>query len=140
MDQDIRLITLGVEDLGRSRDFYTNGLGWSPILDLDEVVFYQAGFGLALALFPLEDFGKDAGHPITPGSAFSLAHNVETENIVDEVVEQARSAGATILKEPQRADFGGYHAYFADPDGHRWEVAHNPGLRVSTDGSVVFGS
>lgn len=140
MKQSIRVVTIGVADLGRSRRFYSEGLGWSPLVDLDEIVFYQAGFGLVLAVWPLEDLSADVGRPVAPGSAFSLGHNVESRAEVDEVVERARAAGATILKEPQDAPlFGGYQAYFADPDGHLWDVVYNPGLRVEEDGTVVFG-
>lgn len=140
MKQSIRVVTIGAGDLGRSRRFYSEGLGWSPLVDLDEIVFYQAGFGLVLAVWRLEDLSADVGHPVAPGSAFSLGHNVESRAEVDEVVERARAAGATILKEPQDAPlFGGYQAYFADPDGHLWDVVYNPGLRVEEDGTVVFG-
>jgi catechol 2,3-dioxygenase-like lactoylglutathione lyase family enzyme len=104
-----------------------------------EVVFYQVGHGLVLGLFGLDDLGTDAGVPATPGTSFSLASNVDSEAAVDAAVERARAAGATVLKEPQRASFGGYHAYIADPDGHRWEIAHNPGLTVAADGTVTFG-
>ncbi len=137
MKQSIRVVTIGVADLGRSRRFYSEGLGWSPLVDLDEIVFYQAGFGLVLAVWPLEDLSADVGHPIRPGSAFSLGHNVDSRAEVDEVIDRARRAGAKILKEPQDAPlFGGYQGYFADPDGYLWDVVYNPGLSVAEDGTV----
>ena len=140
MQQSIRVISLGVADLKRSRSFYTDGLGWSPMLDLDEIVFYQAGFGLLFAIWPLSDLSADVGAAIRPGSAFSLGHNVRSPEEVDEVITEARAAGATILKEPQNAPlFGGYQAYFADPDGHLWDVVFNPGLSVTDDGAVSLG-
>lgn len=138
MDQQLNLVTLGVGDLRTSRRFYSEGLGWTPLLDLDEIVFYQVGKGLALALFPLADLGADAGRPATAGTPFTLAQNLGSPAEVDEAVQRAREAGATILKEPQRAAFGGYHAYFADPDGHRWEVCHNPGWSVAPDGTITL--
>lgn len=139
MEQHLSLVTLGVADLAASREFYSTGLGWSPVLDLDdEIVFYQVGHGLLIGLFPLADLGADAGVEATAGTSFSLASNVGSESAVDAAVERARAAGATVLKRPQRASFGGYHAYIADPDGHRWEIAYNPGLTVAPDGTVRF--
>ncbi|MGW1024730.1 VOC family protein [Streptomyces sp. NPDC002577] len=140
MNQQVNLVTLGVEDLKVSRRFYSHGLGWKPLLDLDEIVFYQIGKGLALALFPLADLGADTGHAATPGTPFTLAQNLDSPAEVDATMQRARAAGATVLKEPQRAAFGGYHGYFADPDGHRWEVCHNPGWSVSDDGTVTLAA
>ncbi|WP_448316890.1 VOC family protein [Streptomyces sp. CO7] len=134
--QQLSLVTLGVGDLAVSRRFYSEGLGWSPLLDLDEVVFYQAGAGLALALFPLADLAADVGSPATTGTPFTLARNVESPAEVDVAMERAGAAGAEVLKPAQRAAFGGYHGYFADPDGHRWEICHNPGWSVAEDGTV----
>ena len=140
MHQHVSLITLGVADVSESRRFYVDGLGWSPVLDLEgEITFFQVGHGLVLGIWDLAKLGADAGRPATAGTPFTLASNLDSETAVDAAVERARAAGATVLKEPQRADFGGYHAYVADPDGHRWEIAHNPGLTVDADGSVHFG-
>lgn len=138
MNQQLNLVTLGVEDLEASRRFYSDGLGWTPLLALDEIVFYQIGKGLALALFPLSDLGADTGRAATAGTPFTLAQNLGSPAEVDAAVRQAREAGAAILKEPQHAAFGGYHAYFADPDGHRWEICHNPGWSVAPDGTVTL--
>ncbi|MFC8490439.1 VOC family protein [Streptomyces sp. NPDC057235] len=138
MNQQLNLVTLGVEKLKASRQFYSRGLGWTPLLDLDEIVFYQIGKGLALALFPLADLGADTGHPATAGTPFTLAQNLDSPAEVDEAMQRARAAGATVLKEAQRAAFGGYHGYFADPDGYRWEVCHNPGWSVADDGTVTL--
>ncbi|MEU6535794.1 VOC family protein [Streptomyces sp. NPDC047000] len=138
MDQQLNLVTLGVGDLAVSRRFYGDGLGWTALLDVDGIVFYQIGKGLVLGLFPLADLGADTGHPATAGTPFTLAQNLDSPAEVDAVVEQARTAGATVLKEPQRAVFGGYHGYFADPDGHRWEICHNPGWSVADDGTVTL--
>lgn len=140
MNQQVNLVTLGVEDLKVSRRFYSHGLGWTPLLDMKEIVFYRIGSGLALALFPLADLGTDTGHPATAGTPFTLAQNLDSPAEVDKAVQRARAAGATVLKEPQRAAFGGYHGYFADPDGHRWEVCHNPGWSVADDGTVTLAA
>lgn len=138
MNQQLSLVTLGVEDLKVSRRFYSHGLGWTPVLDLDEIVFYQIGKGLALALFALADLGADIGHPASAGTPFALAQNLDSPGQVDEAMQRARAAGARVLKEPQRAAFGGYHGYFSDLDGHRWEVCHNPGWSVADDGTVTL--
>lgn len=140
MKQQVNLVTLGVGDLAVSRRFYSGGLGWTPLLDLDGIVFYQIGAGLALGLFSLADLGTDTGHPATAGTPFTLAQNLDSPAEVDAAVERARAAGATVLKNPQYAAFGGYHGYFADPDGHRWEVCHNPGWSVAPDGSVTMSA
>lgn len=143
MDQSVRLITLGVTDVARARQFYVDGLGWTPVLDIDEIVFFQVGHGLLLGLFGNADLERDQhGHAVssTPArpSRVTLAHNVDSEDAVDAAFERAVAAGAEIVKVPQRASFGGYHAYVADPDGFAWEIAHNPGLTVDADGTVRF--
>lgn len=136
----LSVLTLGVADLHVSRAFYSDALGWEPLLDMDEVVFYQVGHGLVLSLFALADLGDDAGSPATSGTPMSLGQNLGSEADVDAAVERARAAGASVLKKPQRAPWGGYHAYVADPDGHRWELVHNPGLQVAADGTVSLGA
>jgi uncharacterized protein len=142
MDPRLSLLTLGVHDLAVSRRFYVDGLGWPPLLDLPEVVFVQIGPGLLLGLFGAGDLeadiaGPGATVPDGPGR-FTLAHNVSSASEVDEAVARAVAAGAELLKAPQRAAFGGYHAYVADPDGVRWEIAHNPGFSVADDGTVTI--
>ena len=111
------MVTLGVRDLGRARAFY-EALGWTGAQQPDnEVAFYQAGgmiFGLWTAL---------GGHG-APG--IELAHNVGSPEEVDAVLAEAERAGGTIIRQPVRADWGGYTGAFADPDGYVWEVAHNP--------------
>lgn len=132
----LSIVTIGVADVAASRRFYVEGLGWEPFHDQAEVVFVQIGPGLAAAIFGLHDLGEDVGVPATPGTSLSLALNLDSAAAVDAEVGRWRAAGAAVLKEPQRAAFGGRHAYVADPDGHRWEIAWNPGWHVAADGTV----
>ena len=141
MEPRVTVITLGVHDLATARRFYVEGLGWEPTLEIpDAIVFLQTGHGLLIALFPQADLDADVGIAGTHGTAsFTLGHNVGSEAEVDTAIESARAAGATILKEPQHAAWGGYHAYFSDPSGFRWEVVHNAGWHVESDGTVEIG-
>jgi catechol 2,3-dioxygenase-like lactoylglutathione lyase family enzyme len=140
MEPTVQFITLGVPDLDAARRFYVDGLGWRPALDVPgEITFIQVGHGLILGLFGAgalrDDIGDEA--PWAPGPApFSLAQVVQTEAEVIAVLDAARAAGATILTPAQHADFGGFHGYFADPSGFRWEIATNPGWSVAADGTV----
>lgn len=139
----VHFITLGVSDVAEARRFYVDGLGWPPAFDVPgEIAFIQVGHGLLLGLFGARALDADIGHttPRSDGPApFSLAQVVDTEDEVRAVLEAAVAAGGTILKPAQRGDFGGFHGYFADPDGFRWEVATNPGWSVDADGTVSIG-
>jgi catechol 2,3-dioxygenase-like lactoylglutathione lyase family enzyme len=140
MEQRLSLVTLGVVDLERARRFYENGLGWRRGNSHPEVAFYQIG-GAVLALWGREALAQDAGLP-DAGSGFggiALAYNARTREEVDAVLAEAEAAGATILKAAEDAFWGGYSGYFADPDGHVWEVAWNPEWTVADDGSVRLG-
>ncbi|MGV0834989.1 VOC family protein [Mycolicibacterium thermoresistibile] len=138
MDQRISLITLGVDDLPRARRFYEQGLGWVPGQSAEGVVFYQLP-GIALALFGRADLAEDARHPIDGRfSGVTLAINQRTEADVDAVLNQAQAAGATILKPAEKTFWGGYSGYFADLDGHVWEVAFNPGFTLNADGTLTI--
>ena len=135
MDQRVSVITLGVTDLGRAQRFY-DALGWRRTGDDAEVVFYQAG-GSVLALWSRASLAEDSA--VTDGGGWggvTLAQNVASPAEVDSVIEQARAAGATIGREPATTFWGGYSGVFIDPDGHPWEVAHNPGWTLRDDGSV----
>jgi catechol 2,3-dioxygenase-like lactoylglutathione lyase family enzyme len=137
MEQRVSLVTLGVSDLARARAFYEQ-LGWTVGADPEDVVFFQAG-GMIVALWSRERLAEDSGVDDPGGwGGVTLAHNVRSPAEVDEVIEQARSAGARIAREPARAFWGGYSAIFVDPDGHPWEVAHNPGWTLADDGSVLL--
>ena len=145
MRQDLHFVTLGVSDLPTSRRFYVEGLGWEPTLDIAEIVFLQVAPGVLLGLFAASDLAHDIGDPppsVVPGLApgrMALAQNVGSEAEVDAAVARAVAAGGTVVKPPQQAAFGGYHGYVADPDGFRWEIAHNPGWSIDPDGKVRFG-
>jgi hypothetical protein len=150
MQPRVDIITLGVPDLEAARHFYLDGLGWEAAMDIPgEVAFIQIGHGLLLGLFGADDLEADADagrpkpvHPTTVHATpppMSLAQIVPTEDEVVEILRRAEAAGATILKPAQRADFGGFHGYFADPSGFRWEIATNPGWSVAPDGRVTIG-
>jgi catechol 2,3-dioxygenase-like lactoylglutathione lyase family enzyme len=140
MEQRASLITLGVDDLPRARGFYEDGLGWRPIQALDEVCFYQLP-GLALALFGRKDLAQDAQRPVDRGfSGITIAINERTPAAVDATMAQAAAAGASVLKPAQPTPWGGYGGYFADLDGHVWEVAHNPGCTIHADGATTFSA
>lgn len=144
MRQQLTCLTLGVTDLDASKVFYIDGLGWTPALDVPgEVVFFQIAGGQLLALFGKRDLEADADAQALsdPGNApISLGYNVGSEAEVVETLAQAEAAGATIVKPAQRADFGGFHGYFADPSGFRWEVVYNAGFQVADDGTVSIGA
>jgi predicted lactoylglutathione lyase len=136
MEQRVSLITLGVSDLARSRAFY-EALGWkSGAAPEDDVVFFQTG-GTVLALWDRERLAEDSAVQDAPGwGGITPAYNTRTPEEVDDVIEEARAAGATIGREPAETFWGGYSAIFIDPDGHPWEVAHNPRWTIEDDGSV----
>lgn len=138
MEPRLDLLTLAVPDLAVARRFYLEGLGWPAALDVPgEVLFLQLNQGLLVALFGAQDLAADLDAPVGAGG-FTLAHNVDSPQAVDDGVAEFAAAGATVLKAPQRAAFGGYHAYVEDPCGLRWEVAHNPGWQVHPDGRVTI--
>jgi catechol 2,3-dioxygenase-like lactoylglutathione lyase family enzyme len=138
MKPRITVLTLAVSDLERSLAFYRDGLGLrSPGIVGQEfehgaVAFFELQAGLLLALWPHSSLIHDAGLAAEPprGTAFSLGHNVNSRDEVDAVLEQARQAGASVVKPAGETFYGGYAAYFKDPDGHLWEVAWNPELLV----------
>ena len=136
MEQRISLLTLGVRDLGRARAFY-EALGWTTrAAPDDDVVFFQSG-GMVLALWGRENLAEDSGVEDSGGwGGMTLAHNVRSPGEVDAVVEEARAAGANIVREPAETFWGGYSAAFTDPDGHPWEIAHNPRWTIREDGSI----
>jgi uncharacterized protein len=140
MDQRISAVTLGVADLARSLRFYRDGLGWEPALCTDEIVFFQMP-GLVFALYPRPALAADAGLPESAMGVggIALAYNVRSREEVDAFLSRAASAGARRLSPAQDKVWGGYSGYFADPDGHPWDVAWNPHWPIGPDGGVTFG-
>lgn len=139
MEPAVHFITVATPDLDAARAFYRDGLGWQPMADVEgEIIFFQVGYGLVLGLFEAGKFGGDMGGlSVQPSvSGLTLSHNVDSPAEVDRVVAAAVSAGATVVKSPQRADFGGYHGHVADPNGLVWEICHNPGWSVDEAGKV----
>jgi uncharacterized protein len=126
MKPHVAIITLGVRDFDRAKRFYSEGLGWPVQQEQGEWVCFSLGDGAsALTLFPWDELAADAAVP-AEGSGFrgvTLAYNVHSQERVDEVLAEAVSAGATIVKEPTSTEWGGYSGYFADPEGYLWEVA-----------------
>ena len=136
MTPQITLLTLGVDDLERAVAFYRDGLGFptkgiiGKEFENGAVAFFNLKSGLKLALWPRKSLAADSGLPLQAPSALelSLAHNVSSKEEVDDVMRQAKQAGARIVKAAQTTFYGGYAGYFQDPDGHLWEVAFNPGF------------
>lgn len=140
MEQRVSVVTLGVADLGRARRFY-EALGWTTGAGQeDDVVFFQAGC-LVVGLWSRELLAEDSGVADAGGwGGVALAHNVRSPEEVDAVLAEAASAGATIARPCAETFWGGYSGVFLDPDGHPWEVAHNPHWTLAEDGSVRLGS
>ena len=136
MKPRVTFITLGVDDLERAVAFYRDGLGLTTrgIIGTEfehgAVAFFNLDSGLRLALWPRASLAADSGLPLQAASSteFALANNVDSQQEVDAVMQQAARAGATIVKPAQPTFYGGYAGYFQDPDGHLWEIAFNPGL------------
>jgi catechol 2,3-dioxygenase-like lactoylglutathione lyase family enzyme len=134
----LSLVTLGVSDLARSRRFYEQ-LGWRSDTDPSMGVVFFPSNGMIVALWSREELAADSC--VTDGGGWggvTFAHNVRSDAEVDEVLDQARAAGATIGREGAPTFWGGYSGVFIDPDGHPWEVAHNPHWTVTEHGEVVL--
>jgi predicted lactoylglutathione lyase len=138
MEQRLSLVTLGVADLGRSRAFY-EGLGWKTgAAPTDDVAFFQTG-GMIVALWGRNQLAEDSGVEDNGGwGGVTLALNVRSPAEVDAVIDEARAAGARIAREGAETFWGGYSGLFVDPDGHPWEVAHNPHWTIADDGSTLL--
>jgi predicted lactoylglutathione lyase len=136
MKQRVTVITLGVSDLAGARAFY-EALGWRSTSPPEiEVVFFQAG-GLVVSLWDRDKLAEDSGLELGDGyGAVTLAYNVGSAAEVDATIAEARDAGASVTREPGETFWGGYSGVFVDPDGHPWEVAHNPHWTLQPDGSV----
>ena len=138
MEQRITIVTLGVDDLERSLAFYREGLGLpsqgivGQEFEYGAVAFFELRGGVRLALFPRSSIARDADVPLGPPSAteLTIAHNVRSTGEVDALMAQAERAGARIVKPAGTTFWGGYAGYFADPDGHLWEIAFNPNMAI----------
>lgn len=137
MEQRVSLVTLGVTDLDRSKRFY-EALGWQPHPGDEDVVFFQTG-GFVVALWGRAALAEDSAVVDSGGwGGVTLAQNVRTAQEVDEVLAAAEAAGATIGRAGATTFWGGYSGIFIDPDGHPWEVAHNPGWTITHDGRTLL--
>jgi uncharacterized protein len=136
MDQRISLITLGYRDYSRARDFYA-ALGWTDaVAPDDEVVFFQAG-GMVFALWDRAKLAQDSAVGDSGGwGGVTLAYNVGSPDEVDAVLAAAQAAGANVPRPGGKTPWGGYTGIFVDPEGHPWEVAHNPGWTLNDDGTI----
>lgn len=140
MQQRFSMVTLGVQDLPRSLQFYRDGLGWKPASNSnDEITFFQLG-GVVLALYPRTKLAEDATID-SVGTGFSgitLSYNTKSREEVDAVLQLIEQLGETIVKPAQDVFWGGYSGYFADPDGHLWEAAWNPFWEFDDAGQVIL--
>jgi predicted lactoylglutathione lyase len=140
MEQRLSLVTLGVNNLQRARAFY-EALGWrTNAKPDDDVVFFQAG-GMIVALWDRGRLAEDTVVSDQGGwGGITLAHNVSSRKEVDAILEEAKEAGATIARLGAETFWGGYSGVFSDPDGHPWEIAHNPFWTLREDGSISLSS
>jgi catechol 2,3-dioxygenase-like lactoylglutathione lyase family enzyme len=136
--KNIHIITLGVQDLKKAEEFYTNVFNWRRSgASTDGVIFFDTG-NITVCLYPWNALAEDAkvGEGTQGFRGITLAYNVNSEKEVEEFLAKAIEFGATQIKEPQKASWGGYHAYFTDPDAHLWEVAMNPYFEINQDGNL----
>lgn len=139
MQQQISVITLGVADLARSRRFYTDGFGWTPVFENPDIAFYQMN-GLMLGTWRNPGLAEDSqrAHASAPG-AFALAHNVAAQSDVQPLIDKLARSGGKILRPADAPPHGGFRGYVADPDDHAWEIAWNPAWKIDAQGHVTFG-
>ncbi|WP_346248669.1 VOC family protein [Sphingomonas rustica] len=136
--QQLSVITLGIADPARSRRFYCDGFGWTPVFENDEIAFYQMnGFVLGTWLTPRLEADMQRPGLTRPG-AFALAHNVAAQAQVQPLIDHLVAAGGTLLRTGDAPDHGGFRGYVADPDDHAWEIAWNPAWTISPEGLVTF--
>ncbi|MDB5454420.1 MAG: lactoylglutathione lyase [Caulobacter sp.] len=139
MQQQMSVITLGIADLGRSKRFYAEGFGWTPVFENDEIAFYQMnGFVLGTWLQGGLEADMQRGGLARPG-AFALAHNVASTEAVRTTIDRLKGAGGRVLREGDAPPHGGFRGYVADPDDHAWEIAWNPAWSIDARGLVTFG-
>lgn len=138
MQQQVSVITLGISNLARSRSFYVEGFGWSPVFENDEIIFYQMnGFVLGTWLTSALEEDMQRGGLTRPG-AFALAHNVASQQQVQPLIDKLVLAGGRMLRKGDAPVHGGFRGYVADPDEHSWEIAWNPAWAIDENGLVTF--
>ncbi|MEO1033740.1 MAG: VOC family protein [Bacteroidota bacterium] len=138
MEQRLTIITLGVSDLKKATDFYELKFGWEKSTASNAHISFFALNGIYLSLYPRKALAEDAtidskGHGF---KGFTIAYNARSENEVDQLIEDLRSKGVEIVKEPQKVSWGGYSSYVSDLDGHLWEIAFNPYLELDDKGNI----
>ena len=137
MQQQLSVVTLGIADLTRSRRFYCDGFGWSPVFQNEEIVFYQMN-GFVLGTWLTKALEDDMMRPLARPGAFALAHNVGTAEEVQAALDRLSRYGGRILRPADAPPHGGLRGYVADPDDHAWEIAWNPAWPISPEGHVRF--
>lgn len=137
MAQHLSLITLAIHDMARSRRFYGDGFGWKAIYESGEVLFFQMN-GIVLGLWLAPAFSADLQRADGHSNGFAIAHNVDSAEEVDRLVERLAAHGGTTLREPSAPEHGGWRGYVADPDGHAWEIAWNPAWSIDAEGRTTF--
>jgi catechol 2,3-dioxygenase-like lactoylglutathione lyase family enzyme len=140
MKPRLNIVTLGVKDLQKSSEFYQNALAWKPTKDSDDKIVFFAQGGIVLGLYPMEELAKDAEIPPERSgfSGVTLAINLDSKEAVDKLYHSVTKNGGTPLVEPRETFWGGYDCYFADPDGHPWEIAWAPFWKFDTQGSLIM--
>ena len=139
MQQQISLITLGVEDIARSLDFYRGGFGWDPVFSAPGIAFFQMN-GLVFAIWGKDELAGDMQRVAGGLGAIALAHNVAGRDEVERCIAELVEAGGTLLRAADEPPHGGYRGYVADPDGHAWEIAWNPAWPIDAEGHVSFAA
>jgi uncharacterized protein len=139
MQQQLSVLTLAIRDLARSKRFYSDGFGWTPVFENEEIAFYQMnGFVLGTWLQPSLEADMQRTDLVRPGP-YALGHNVAVQSEVETVVERLLASGGRLLRAPDAPPHGGYRGYVADPDDHAWEIAWNPAWKIDEGGLVTFG-
>ena len=137
-EQRASLITLATADLARSRRFYVEGFGWSPVFEAEDIVFYQLN-GIILATYRNDSFANDMGVAALPApGGFAVAHNVRSEDEVAPLMARLAEAGGSVLRPADAPPHGGLRGYVADPDGNPWEIAYNAGIPIDAEGNLTF--
>lgn len=137
MQQQLSVITLGIADLARSRRFYCDGFGWTPVFQNEDIVFYQMN-GFVLGTWRTKELEADMRRTLARPGAFALAHNVAAADDVQTVLDRLAQCGGRILRPADAPPHGGMRGYIADPDDHAWEIAWNPAWPISPEGYVRF--